>query len=80
MNAPNDITEVKIDGYVFKFDESNSMYECRGETCYDDEHDEVPEPGLWKATVKLEKYLTDIGYQAEAEHSEKGWCEVNVVT
>ena len=38
-----------IDGYTFKYDEENSMYECRGSVCYDDEHDEVPEEGLWPA-------------------------------
>ncbi len=68
-----------IDGYTFKFNEDSSMYECRGSICYDDEHDEIPEPGLWEATMKLEKHLDDEGYQAEASHSEKGWCEVTVI-
>ena len=67
-----------IDGYTFKYDEENSMYECRGRVCYDDEHDEVPEEKLWKAALKLEQKLKNQGLEAEANHSEKGWVEVTV--
>lgn len=67
-----------IDGYTFKYDEENSMYECRGRVCYDDEHDEVPEENLWKAALKLEQKLKNQGLEAEANHSEKGWVEVTV--
>ena len=67
-----------IDGYEFIWNENNQFYECRGDICYDDEHDEIPEPGLWKAALKLEQELKDDGYVAEAEHSEKGWVEVNI--
>ena len=62
-----------INGYSFKFDTDNEMYECRGDICYDDEHDETPEPGLWIAANKLADRL---GERWQAEHSEKGWCEV----
>ena len=65
-----------IDGYVFKHDASAGSFECRGDVCHDDEHDECPEPGLWDAAIKLEKELVIEGYNAEAEHSEKGWVEV----
>jgi hypothetical protein len=54
------------------------MYECRGDICHDDEHDEVPEEGLWQAALKLEKLLSDDGFDADASHSEKGWVEVNI--
>ena len=54
------------------------MYECRGEVMYDDEHDEMPEPKLWKAALKLEEELLSEGYKAEANHSEKGWVEVTI--
>ena len=67
-----------IDGYTFKYDEENSMYECRGRVCYDDEHDEVSEENLWKAALKLEQKLKNQGLEAEADHSEKGWVEVTV--
>jgi hypothetical protein len=67
-----------IDGYKFKYDSENNMYECRGEICYDDEHDEVPEENLWKAALKLEQKLKNQGIEAEVEHSEKGWVEVNI--
>jgi len=69
-------SRVTIDGYTFELDKDNEMYECRGDVCYDDEHDEVPEEGLWQAALKLEKRLNDDGYNAEADHSEKGWVEV----
>jgi hypothetical protein len=65
-----------IDGYVFKHDEDAGSFECRGDICYDDEHDECPEPGLWVAGMKLEKELREEGYTAEVEAGEKGWVEV----
>ncbi len=34
-----------IDGYTFEYNEEHKFYECRGEVCYDDEHDEMPEEG-----------------------------------
>lgn len=67
-----------VNGYVFVLDEGNDMYECRGDVCYDDEHDETPDPTLWKATNKLAEELKKEGFNAEAEYSEKGWQEVNV--
>ena len=71
--------EITIDGYTFKYNKENNCYECRGEVCYDHEHDEVPEKGLWEAGIKLEKQLTMFqGYDCELEHSEKGWIEVNI--
>jgi len=62
-----------IDGYRFKFNTDCEMYECRGRVCHDDEHDEVPEAGLWIAANKLAARL---GEEWEATYSEKGWCEV----
>ena len=73
----------RIDGYDFEFvsqNESNDQfYECRGEVCYDDDHDEQPEPGLWRAAIKLETKLIADGEKAEANHSEKGWVEVEIL-
>jgi len=45
---------------------------------YDDDHDEMPEPALWEAALKLEKQLTDEGLKCDANHSEKGWVEVTI--
>ena len=33
-----------INGWRFKYDEENTMYECRGAVMYDDDHDQMPEP------------------------------------
>ena len=66
-----------VNGWHFKYDEENTIFECRGEVMYDDEHDEMPEPELWKAALLLERALSEEGYIAEAEHSEKGWVEVH---
>ena len=67
----------QIDGYIFKYDVHNAMYECRGDVCYDDEHDEIPEENLWIAANKLANKLQNNGFKsAEAEYSEKGWVEV----
>jgi len=71
-------SRIKIDGYTFKYDKENEMYECRGEVCYDDDHDEVPEDGLWNAAVKLEERLNKEGHNASVDHSEKGWVEVSL--
>lgn len=68
-----------IDGYTFEYDKENKMYECRGEVCYDYEHDEIPEEGLWNAACKLEERLKNQGVDAQVEHSEKGWVEVCIV-
>ena len=54
------------------------MFECRGSICYDDDHDETPEPKLWEAALLLEKMLSHEGLKAEANHSEKGWVEVSI--
>ena len=68
-----------IGGFTFEYDEENKMYECRGDVCYDDEHDEMPEPSLWQSALKLEKKLIEKGFDAEADYSEKGWVEVHVI-
>jgi len=70
--------KITIDGYTFEYDSLNAMYECRGRVCYDDEHDEVPEQGLWKAALTLQERLREQGLNVEREHSEKGWVEVVV--
>jgi hypothetical protein len=45
---------------------------------YDDEHDEIPEPSLWRAAKKLEEILTKDGLNVYMDHSEKGWVEVTI--
>ena len=55
------------------------LYQCRGDVMYDDEHDQIPEPDLWRAAEKLESILTKDGFKAYANHSEKGWVEVQVI-
>tara|TARA_R110000824_G_scaffold21748_14_gene80825 strand:+ start:4395 stop:4682 length:288 start_codon:yes stop_codon:yes gene_type:complete len=69
-----------IDGYHFEYvaNDQDTYYQCRGEICYDSDHDQVPEEALWKACIKLEKQLQSEGYKAEADYSEKGWVEVNI--
>ena len=72
----------RIDGYDFEYvEESNGdgFYQCRGEVMYDDDHDETPEPGLWRAAIKLETKLIADGEKAQANHSEKGWVEVTIL-
>jgi len=69
-----------INGWKFRLVEQEDFkfYECRGAVMYDDEHDQIPEPSLWNAAVKLENELLSEGYLAEANHSEKGWVEVTI--
>ena len=72
----------RVQGYEFEFIDKgpdDRFYQCRGDIYHDDEHDEIPEPGLWKAALELEQQLKDDGYVADANHSEKGWVEVTIL-
>jgi len=73
---------IRVNGWDFEYvsqDGGNDQfYQCRGEVMYDDEHDQVPEPALWNAALKLEKELAEEGYICGANHSEKGWVEVSI--
>lgn len=73
----------RINGWDFEFvsqDNGNDrFYQCRGDVLYDDEHDEMPEPELWFAACLLEEQLSLEGYNANANHSEKGWVEVTIL-
>lgn len=74
---------ITVNGWDFelvKNSESDMFYQCRGAVMYDDEHDEMPEPSLWKAANKLEDILTKDGLKVYTEHSEKGWVEVTLNT
>ena len=68
-----------INGYTFEYKEEHEFYECRGDVCYDDEHDEIPEEGLWNAACKLKQKLNKQGIDTEVEYSEKGWVEVCII-
>ena len=70
---------ITVNGWNFELVNNNindRFYQCRGEVMYDDDHDEMPEPKLWQAALKLEKKLKDKGIKAEVQYSEKGWVEV----
>jgi len=69
---------VRVNGWDFEFEPEHNWYECRGEVVYDDDHDEMPEPAVWEAALKLQEMLKKDGYNAEANHSEKGWVEVTI--
>lgn len=69
-------TEITINGWHFKLDDD--LYQCRGDVMYDDEHDEIPDPSLWRAAVKLAQILSKEGYDVCPSHSEKGWVEVHI--
>ena len=67
-----------INGWRFTWVEEHNWYQCRGDVMYDDYHDQIPEPSLWKAALALAEILTKEGHKAEANHSEKGWVEVTI--
>ena len=73
---------VRVNGWDFEYvsqdDGNDQFYQCRGEVMYDDDHDQIPEPALWDAALKLEEQLTEQGYRCDANHSEKGWVEVSI--
>ena len=43
------------DDYIF--------YECRGDVMYDDAHDEIPEPSLWRAAMQLQNLTYIVDYK-----------------
>ena len=67
-----------VNGYTFELVD-DEFYQCRGDVYYDDEHDEVPEPGLWKAAYELKRQLKEDGINCDVDHSEKGWVEVVIL-
>lgn len=74
--------ETTVNGWDFEYvenDHDDRFFQCRGEVMYDDEHDEMPEPSLWRAALELEKELFADGLICEANHSEKGWVEVTIL-
>lgn len=70
---------IKKDGWEFEYNEEDKQYSCRGEVMYDEEHDETPEPSLWKAACEITRELNKKGINAEPEHSEKGWVEIYIL-
>ena len=78
----SELSDVRVNGWDFEYvenDYDDKFYQCRGEVMYDDDHDEMPEPDLWDAAIKLEDQLTKDGIKCEASHSEKGWVEVTIL-
>jgi len=73
------ISDRIVQGYRFNWVEEHEMFECRGQVHYDEEHDEMAEPKLWKAALLLERMLNSEGKKAEANYSEKGWVQVDTV-
>ena len=73
---------IAVSGWTFEKvvqdDENDVFYQCRGEVMYDEEHDQIPEPSLWDAAVKLGDILTKDGLDVDVNHSEKGWVEVTI--
>ena len=52
----------RVKGYEFEFIDQGAddrFYQCRGDVYYDDDHDEIPEPGLWEAALELEQQLKE---------------------
>jgi len=46
------VERITVNGWDFELvenDINDVFYQCRGEVMYDDEHDEMPEPSLWRA-------------------------------
>ena len=72
---------ITVNGWDFELVEGfdgDRFYQCRGAVVYDDEHDEIPEPSLWRAARELEEILAKDGLSVYSGHSEKGWVEVTI--
>lgn len=76
------VEEITINYWEFKLQDygpEDRFYQCRGAIMYDQDHDETPEPELWRAAHKLAEILTRDGLEVECNHSEKGWVEVVII-
>ena len=76
------VEKITVNGWEFNLQDNgptDRFYECRGEIMYDEDHDETPEPELWRAAHKLANILTKDGLEVDVEHSEKGWVEVVIL-
>ena len=53
---------ITVNGWDFELvenDVDDIFYQCRGEVMYDDDHDEMPEPSLWRAADKISRYTSE---------------------
>jgi len=74
---------ITVNGWDFELvenDVDDVFYQCRGDIMYDHEHDETPDPDLWRAAGRLVEILTKDGLGVYRNHSEKGWVEVEIVS
>jgi hypothetical protein len=69
---------IRFNGHNFEYIKEHSMYECRGDSYYTDDHDQVPEPSLQKAADELEDHLIAQGLKCTVEWGEKGWIEIMI--
>ena len=66
-----------VNGYNWEWNKDLQSYDCRGDVCHDEEHDECPDPDLWRSGKALVKSLKEEGFKkAFQTFSEKGWQEV----
>ncbi len=52
----------RVNGWDFELVD-DTFYECRGDVMYDDEHDEIPEPSLWRAAMQLQNLTYIVDYK-----------------
>lgn len=68
---------ITVNGFTFGL--SDDCYSCRGDVYYDDEHDEMAEPGLMEAGDGVQKILLEKGIRSSVDYSEKGWVDVSIL-
>jgi len=69
---------IRFNGHDFEYQKEDNYYECRGNSYYDDYHDQVPEPSLQKAADMLQEHLEEQGINSNVEWGEKGWIEIMI--
>ena len=67
-----------VSGFNFDWDAEDMEYSCRGTVYYDDDHDEMCDPRLEDAAMKLEDQLEDRGFITSYEAGEKGWVYIRI--
>ena len=54
--------DTRINGWDFEYvenDHEDRFFQCRGDVMYDDDHDEMPEPGAGEASMLVPRSIVD---------------------
>jgi hypothetical protein len=66
----------RVNGCVFRYNEHEELYECKGDVIYNEDNDACVDPYLMEAARELVAILKEEGIDSYTSSSEKGWVSV----